>query len=242
MDGPRACTQCHAEYAEPERLRAHTHHAPTSSGSDCLNCHMPFTTYGLTKAIRSHTITSPSMAKTLATGRPDACNQCHLDKTLGWAADHLHEWYGHERPPLDEERETIAASVRWAVSGDAGQRALMAWSLGWPAAREVSGTGWMPYLLSTLLQDPYDAVRFVAMQSVRRDPRYADFRLDFTQEIAAQRLAVRAGYLRDWQKSGLHATPEQRAAVLVGADGKLQEALFRALYARVDGHVMNLAE
>ncbi len=242
MDGSRACLQCHAAYGEPEKLRTHTHHAPDSSGSACLNCHMPYTTYGLTKAIRSHTITSPSIAATLATGRPDACNQCHLDKTLGWAADHLHEWYEHPRPKLDDDQEKVAASVLWALTGDAGQRALMAWNFGWAPARSVSGTGWMPYVLSTLLQDPFDAVRFVAMRSVRSDPRRRDFALDFTWPLEEQRLAVRAGYLKEWQQAGLVATPEQRAAVLVGAEGKLQEALFRALYGRVDARAMLLAE
>jgi len=242
MDGPRACLQCHAEYAEPAKLAEHTRHGPMSSGSDCLNCHMPYTTYGLTKAIRSHTITSPSVAATLATGRPNACNQCHLDRPLGFAADKLHEWHGHERPKLAEEQERIAASVLWALSGDAGQRALMAWTYGWAPARAVSGTGWMPYVLSTLMQDPYDAVRFIAMRSARSDPRYADFRIDFTKPIEEQRLAVRSSYLPDWQRAGLVATPEQRAAVLVGADGKLQDAIFRALYGRVDGRPMKLAE
>ncbi len=242
MRGSAACTQCHAEYAEPEKLLAHTHHAAGSSGSNCLNCHMPFTTYGLTKAMRSHTITSPSIAATLATGRPDACNQCHLDKPLGWAADHLHEWYGHDRPQLEGDQEKIAASVLWALSGDAGQRALMAWSFGWKDARAVSGTGWMPPFLSTLLQDPYDAVRFVAMQSVRSDPRHASFALDFTQDIEQQRLAVRSTYLRDWQSTGVSASPAQRAAVLIGPDGKLDSARLLAIYAGVDGRVMQLAE
>lgn len=242
MDGSRACQQCHAEFGEPEKLRAHTHHAPESSGSACMNCHMPYTTYGLSKAIRSHTITSPSIAATLATGRPDACNQCHLDKTLRWAADRLHEWYEHPRPKLADDQEKVAASVLWALSGDAGQRALMAWNFGWAPARAASGTGWMPYVLSTLMQDPYDAVRFVAMRSARSDPRYKTFALDFTQSIEDQRYAVRASYLKDWQRAGLQATTEQRAAVLVGADGKLDEVRFRAIYARADGRAMSLAE
>jgi hypothetical protein len=242
MEGSNACLQCHGVFSEPAKLLAHTHHAPQSSGSECMNCHMPFTTYGLTKAIRSHTITSPSIAATLATGRPDACNQCHLDKPLGWAADRLHEWYGHERPKLDDEAEKVAASVVGALSGDAGQRAIWAWSFGWAPARAVSGAGWMPYVLSTLLQDPYDAVRFVAMRSVRCDPRYAGFSIDLTTSVEEQRTAVRAGYLADWQRAGLKATPEQRAAVLIGEDGKLEEKLFRAIYARIDRHVMQLTE
>jgi hypothetical protein len=242
MDGPRACLSCHAEYGTEEALARHTRHAPGSSGSDCLNCHMPYTTYGLVKAIRSHTITSPSAAETLASGRPNACNACHLDQPLAWTAAKLAEWHGHPVPPLDADRREVAEAVVQALTGDAGQRALAAWSLGWEPARAASGTGWMPYVLSTLLQDPYDAVRFVAMRSVRRDPRWIVYTLDFTRPIEEQRLAVRASYLRDWQQRGLSATPEQRAAVLIDADGKLDADRFRALYGRVDGRPVRLSE
>lgn len=242
MDGPAACLGCHARYAEPDAMRAHTHHASGSSGSDCLNCHMPYTTYGLTKAIRSHTITIPRVAESLATGRPNACNQCHLDRSLGWAADALAEWYGHARPELDADQRTRAASVLWTLSGDAGQRALMAWSLGWEPARAVSGTGWMPYLVSTLLLDEYDAVRWIAMRTARLDPRHADLELDFCQELEEQRNQVRETVLSTWLRDGLDARAEQREAVLVREDRKLDEETFRRLYGKRDQRPVRLAE
>ena len=91
---------------------------------------MPHTTYGLLKAMRSHTIDSPTVQASLATGRPNACNACHLDKTLAWSAKYLNQWHGIEEPQLDKDQQTIAASALWALKGDAGQRALMAWSMG----------------------------------------------------------------------------------------------------------------
>jgi len=242
MDGPRACLQCHAEYADAEKLAQHTHHAAGSSGSDCLNCHMPYTTYGLVKAIRSHTITSPSAQETLATGRQNACNACHLDRTLAWTAESLAKRYGHAVPEMDADRREVAESVLHALSGDAGQRALAAWSFGWDPARAASGTSWMPYVYSTLLQDPYDAVRFVAMRSLRADPRWRIYTLDFTRPLEEQRLAVRSSVLRDWQERGMSATPTQRAAVLIGEDGRLDTARFRALYGRVDARNVRLSE
>ena len=48
----KACLNCHAEIADD--IPGHTHHKPDSSGSDCNNCHMPHTVYGLLSAIRSH--------------------------------------------------------------------------------------------------------------------------------------------------------------------------------------------
>ncbi|MBL8861699.1 MAG: C cytochrome precursor [Planctomycetes bacterium] len=242
MDGPRACLQCHAEYALPEALTAHTRHAPRSSGSDCLNCHMPYTTYGLVKAIRSHTITSPTAVESLVAGRPNACNLCHLDRTLLWTAEQLAEWHGQAVPDLGADQREIAAAVLWALAGDAGQRAIVAWALGWEPARAASGTGWMPPLVSTLAQDPYDAVRFVATRTARLDPRWTDFTLDFTRPVEEQRHAVRASLVRDWQRDGLSATPEQRRAVLIGEDGRVDAARFQALYGRVDRRVMRLSE
>ena len=57
-----------------------------------MNCHMPYTAYALFKGIRSHQIDSPSAKMTLRGGRPNACNQCHLDKTLQWTAERLEAW------------------------------------------------------------------------------------------------------------------------------------------------------
>jgi len=54
---------------------------------------MPHTSYGLLKGIRSHQINSPTVKASLATGRPNACNLCHLDKTLAWSGQKLNEWY-----------------------------------------------------------------------------------------------------------------------------------------------------
>ena len=54
MRGNQACLQCHDEMSDD--LTRHTRHAADSPGSNCTNCHMPHTSYGLLKAIRGHTI------------------------------------------------------------------------------------------------------------------------------------------------------------------------------------------
>ena len=60
MNGNDACLQCHESNRYDSK---HTHHQPHSSGSRCYNCHMPHTTYGLLKAIRSHQISSPEIRR-----------------------------------------------------------------------------------------------------------------------------------------------------------------------------------
>jgi predicted CXXCH cytochrome family protein len=165
--GNGACTQCHEKYRDEPALRGHARHQPGSSGAECYNCHMPHTTYGVLTAIRSHQVSSPRVADELATGRPNACNLCHLDQTLAWTTDHLAEWYGQPASPLPGGSTDVAQAVHLALAGDAGQRVLIAWHLGWRAAHQASGTNWIAPILGQLLDDPYAAVRCVAFRSLQ---------------------------------------------------------------------------
>jgi hypothetical protein len=164
--GNGACTQCHRVASD------HSHHRAESAGSSCDNCHMPYTTYGLVKTIRSHQISSPSVQATIQTGRPNACNLCHLDKTLAWTADVLDRWYGVAAPALGDDERTVAASVLWLLKGDAGQRAIVAQAMGWDAARQASGTAWLTPYLALTQRDAYDAVRLIASRSLKRLPPF----------------------------------------------------------------------
>ena len=92
--GDPACVACHTEPEYTADVSLHTRHRPASPGSECMNCHMPHTTYGLFSAMRSHRIDSPSVRVSVETGRPNACNLCHLDETLAWSGRYLNEWYG----------------------------------------------------------------------------------------------------------------------------------------------------
>jgi hypothetical protein len=166
--GNAACLLCHASGGGNVAVRhipEHSHHRVDSTGSLCMNCHMPYTTYGLLKTIRSHQISNPSVKATLDTGRPNACNLCHLDKTLAWAAEYLEQWYRIPTPALDADQHSVAAAVLTLLKGDAGQRAIVAQSLGWAPAQQASGTGWMAPYLALMQQDSYDAVRHIATRS-----------------------------------------------------------------------------
>jgi hypothetical protein len=168
--GNGACAQCHPNLSQ--RVEAHSHHRADSAGSSCYNCHMPFTTYGLLKTIRSHQISSPSVQSTLATGRPNACNLCHLDQTLAWTAQALESWYGIARPALDADQTSVAASVLVLLKGDAGQRAIVAESMGWAPAQAASGRAWLTPYLALTARDSYDAVRYIAMRAQRTLPPF----------------------------------------------------------------------
>jgi hypothetical protein len=216
MDGNAACLTCH----EPLRanLTAHTKHRAESSGSSCYNCHMPYTTYGLLKTIRSHTISSPSASESVETGRPNACNLCHLDKTLEWTANELTRSYGAAPVTLGDEDKTTAASLLWLLRGDAGQRAIAAQAMAWEPAQRAAGTDWMAPHLATLLDDPYDAVRFIAGRSLRTLPGFVNFPYDFVAP-QPQRYQAQLRTMTLWDRSRVRPGRTDGRLLLTG-DGK----------------------
>jgi predicted CXXCH cytochrome family protein len=236
MDGNEACLQCHPKFRAD--VTAHTHHARDSSGSLCYNCHMPYTTYGLLKAIRSHYIESPSVSTTSRTGRPDGCNLCHLDRSLGWTDQHLVEWFKKQPSKLSLEEQTTSAVVLWALRGDAGQRALAAWHLGWEPARRVSGESWQAPFLAQLLADPYSAVRYIAGRSLRQLPGFHNFENDFVGTPDEQTRAKDRA-LAQWRKL---APDRFGPEILLETNGVLQQAQLTALLQQRDNSSMDLQE
>ncbi len=188
MRGDAACLQCHAEYEA--KIAEHSHHPVDSSGARCQNCHMPHTSYGLLKASRSHTITSPSVQVELATRRPNACNLCHLDQPLSWTAEKLAAWYDIPAPGTDDGQGPTPAGASWMLRGDAGIRAIAAWHAGRPEAQQASPGMSLQQVLTPLLDDPYDAVRFVAARSLRTLPGLADVDYDFLDPPSQRRAAA----------------------------------------------------
>ena len=235
MDGDAACAQCH----EPIRanITAHTKHAAESTGSRCYNCHMPYTTYGLLKTIRSHTVSSPSVAESTVVGRPNACNLCHLDKTLAWTGDALERWYASPRVSLTSDQASVAASLLWALQGDAGQRAVAAAALGRAEAQTASGTEWMAPFLAELLNDPYDAVRFIAGRSLATLPPFSEVSYDFVAPPAA-RYQAQLRAMTVWDRT--RGEPRRRdAAVLMTKEGSVDvNAVLRLLKERSNRRVL----
>lgn len=85
------CTGCHAEIAKD--ITAHAHHQPTSTGSSCVECHMPKTVVSIKTEMRDHSITVPTPENTVRFGVPNACNLCHDDKSADWAVETMRAWY-----------------------------------------------------------------------------------------------------------------------------------------------------
>jgi hypothetical protein len=240
MDGDAACLQCHESYAED--LAAHTHHSAESSGSRCYNCHMPNTEYGLLKATRSHRVDSPTARETLEVGRPNACNLCHLDRPLAWTAQHLERWYGIAAPELtDPEHERTADAVLMLLRGDAGQRALVAWHMGWEPAREASREDWIAPLLAQLIEDPYVAVRSIAYRSLRKLPELEDLDLEVFEDDLDRR-AAKWEIWAAWQRGRSDASRSRSSEILMRENGGLEVSRLDALLMQRDDRRVYRAE
>jgi tetratricopeptide (TPR) repeat protein len=92
LEGNHLCGQCH----EPGKYDGPLHHRhPVGTpGAQCVNCHMPETTYMVVDPRRDHSLRVPRPDLTVELGTPNACNGCHKDKTPEWAADITTKWYG----------------------------------------------------------------------------------------------------------------------------------------------------
>jgi hypothetical protein len=236
MRADDACLSCHSEQAALGS--AHTHHPIDSSGSRCMNCHMPHTVYGLLKTIRSHTISSPSVATTLQTGRPNACSLCHLDQTLEQTSDHLAAWYGQSQPELTNQQRSTAASVLHFLTGDAAQRVVQMAAFQWQPARDASGTDWMrPYLLIGM-DDPYEAIRLIAHRGYESLPAAESFQYDFLA------LPIQRKSLLERESDRIHRefTLKPNTALLIDQEGHLNEARLKELIGNRDHRRVFLLE
>ena len=94
--GNALCSSCHlaTAYDSP----AHHFHELRTSGADCVSCHMPTQTYMGVDPRRDHSIRVPRPDLTVTLGTPNACTQCHGDRSATWAAEAVTRWYGAERP------------------------------------------------------------------------------------------------------------------------------------------------
>src|SRR5271165_2536782 len=106
------CGKCHS--LQKFGSEQHHHHKADSAGALCVNCHMPTKTYMVVDVRRDHSFRVPRPDFSVAYGTPNACNQCHKDKSNSWAVDTVVKWYG---PNRRQEAQFVTAI-------DAGRRGL----------------------------------------------------------------------------------------------------------------------
>ena len=89
--GNAVCAQCHnaGNFDTPE----HHRHPQGSEGAQCVNCHMPESTFMKIDARREHSFTVPRPDISKVSGSPDVCLACHTDKSRDWSIDQVAGWF-----------------------------------------------------------------------------------------------------------------------------------------------------
>lgn len=91
LPGNETCTQCHSQTDYDSDT--HHKHERFSQGNQCVDCHMPATTYMQVDPRRDHSFKVPRPDLTLSTGVTNSCNSCHVDQSATWAKDKLKKWF-----------------------------------------------------------------------------------------------------------------------------------------------------
>lgn len=105
IEGNGLCLQCHnpVEY----QTEQHTFHPLDSDGGQCVSCHMPQTTYMGVDARRDHSFKIPRPHLSDQYDTPNACINCHTDKTAQWAAQNVKNHFGRNTPISVSEQHFI---------------------------------------------------------------------------------------------------------------------------------------
>lgn len=172
------CLSCHLAPGQRNAITVdpatHSHHAPGTPGSRCIDCHMPVTHFMMRDPRRDHGFTSPDPRLTIELDIPNACNRCHTDRSPEWSETWTTQWYGEkmERPARQRARLVARAwagdeSVVTALVAAAASEEIAAWRAtltallspwkGHPDARA---------LIERHLRDPEPLVRSAAVRAL----------------------------------------------------------------------------
>jgi predicted CXXCH cytochrome family protein len=117
LPGDSTCLQCHSQdkYAD---VKHHRHEAVTPPLS-CASCHMPTRAYMVVDIRHDHSFRIPRPDISAKLGTPNACNDCHGDKTPEWSAAAIELWYGPQRKGF--QNFAAASHSAWNDQPDAAK-------------------------------------------------------------------------------------------------------------------------
>ncbi|SPE33889.1 Tetratricopeptide TPR_4 [Candidatus Sulfopaludibacter sp. SbA3] len=231
-DANALCTRCHESLGK--NVAAHTHHTATSTGSSCVECHMPRTVLSIKAEIRDHSMTVPVPENTIAHAIPNACNVCHKDRDAAWALKQMNAWYGAVSRQKWIQRADAFALAR---TGNAAAVPLLLKILAAPSEGPLARGNAVGYLsrftndpevysaLEAALTDPQPLVR--AVTALRLNPpasQRTSAMAALTRALADATTTVRVGAAVTMVGMGI--------ARLDGADGERLESAKQIYRAR----------
>ena len=105
--GDGVCLQCHSP--DTYAAVAHHRHAELTPPLSCASCHMPTRTYMVVDPRHDHSLRIPRPDLSAKLGTPNACNDCHTDKSAEWAAATVEGWHGPNRKGFQNYAEAFHA-------------------------------------------------------------------------------------------------------------------------------------
>jgi predicted CXXCH cytochrome family protein len=173
------CLQCHST----DKYAAVTHHRHETANPAlaCASCHMPARTYMMVDRRHDHSfrIPRPDLSVKLAT--PNACNDCHADKSSEWAASTVEQWHGPSRKGFQNYAEAFYA----AWNGRADAPALLAAVAAYPGAPAIARATALTELGSRVSPSNIELARTAISES---DPMVRLGALDMLEGVPAAQL------------------------------------------------------
>lgn len=124
-EGNLLCTSCHQHPAGKYDTVGHHHHEPGTAGAQCVECHMPHTTYMAVDPRRDHSLRIPRPDLSVKLGTPNACTGCHIQPQTIAKMQTLGKTFPAEAKKLSalltDERD-YAHVARTALAGDPALR------------------------------------------------------------------------------------------------------------------------
>ena len=124
-EGDNICNKCHvrANYATPK------HHRHAKGNPSCIDCHMPSRTYMGVDERNDHSFRVPRPDLSDKLSAPNACNNCHTDKSNAWSIKAMKKWYGevpkghqdfaHQLHSLHQSSDTALQDLYSVLMSDA---------------------------------------------------------------------------------------------------------------------------
>jgi len=173
--GNGVCLQCHAE--EKYAATTHSHHAMVNPPLACASCHMPVRSYMGVDRRHDHSFRVPRPDLSTKLGTPNACNDCHANKSPEWAAAAVEGWHGPTRRGFQNyaaafhaawnEKSDAAAQLAAVVSNAGEPGFVRASALGELAARPAPAN---LTVARAALSDPDPMVRIAALDLIENLP------------------------------------------------------------------------
>ncbi|GAB4521929.1 MAG: multiheme c-type cytochrome [Roseibium sp.] len=209
-DSNAICTQCHSPAGNARfpslALKtyddeSHHFHEPGTPGAQCVSCHMIERTYMGIDGRRDHSFRVPRPDLSVELGTPNACTDCHADRTAAWAAAAVSDWYP-DSPRRGDHFARAFHAGRTGSSGSAGSLLEIALHEDFPAIVRASAIElWRaqadavisPEQFMALIGDEDPLVRSAAVAALSKAPAQVQaeaVEIALTDPVKAVRIAV----------------------------------------------------